>query len=85
MGKKAKEHRKKVVKRNQRIAIEKKQFQKTYNELMKMKFDELAKNFNEIGGAEVVDMIENGVSVMEKSEEVEDATIVDETLPDQEG
>jgi hypothetical protein len=85
MGKKAKEHRKKVVKRNQRIAIEKKQFQKTYNELMKMKFDELAKNFNEIEGAEVVDMIENGVSVMEKSEEVEDATIVDETLPDQEG
>jgi hypothetical protein len=85
MGKKAKEHRKKVVKRNQRIAIEKKQFQKTYNDLMKMKFDELAKNFNEIEGAEVVDMIENGVSVMEKSEEVEDATIVDETLPDQEG
>ena len=79
MGKKAKEHRKKVVKRNQRIAIEKKQFQKTYNDLMKMKFDELAKNFNEIEGAEVVDMIENGVSVMEKSEEVEDATIVDET------
>ena len=85
MGKAKKEHRKKVAKRNQRIAIEKKQFQKTYNDLMKMKFDELAKNFNEIEGAEVVDMIENGVSVMEKSEEVEDATIVDETLPDQEG
>lgn len=85
MGKKAKEHRAKVAKRNQRIAIEKKQFQKKYEEMMKQKFEELAKNFNEIDGAEVVDMIENGVSVMEKSEEVEDATIVDETLPDQEG
>ena len=85
MGKAKKEHRKKVAKRNQRIAIEKKQFQKKYEEMMKQKFEELAKNFNEIDGAEVVDMIENGVSVMEKSEEVEDATIVDETLPDQEG
>ena len=85
MGKAKKEHRAKVAKRNQRIAIAKKQFQKNYEKMMKEKFEELTKNFNEIEGAEVVDMIENGVSVMEKSVEVEDATIVDETLPDQEG
>ena len=74
MGKKAKEHRRKVAARNQRIEIAKKQFQKNYEKLMKEKFEELAKNFNEIEGAEVVDMIEDGVSIMEKPVEVEEPT-----------
>ena len=40
MGKKEKEHRKKVAKRNERIAAEKKQFQKQYTELLEQKLKE---------------------------------------------
>ena len=40
MGKAEKEHRKKVAKRNERIAAEKKQFQKQYTELLEQKLKE---------------------------------------------
>jgi hypothetical protein len=40
MGKKEKEHRKKVAKRNERIATEKKQFQKKYTQLLEEKLKE---------------------------------------------
>ena len=38
---------------------------------MKEKFEELAKNFNELDNVEVVDMIENGESIMDKKDENE--------------
>ena len=40
MGKREKEHRKKVAKRNERIAAEKKEFQKQYTELLEQKLKE---------------------------------------------
>ena len=40
MGKKAKEHRKKVAKRNEKIAAQKKQFQKQYTQLLEQKLKE---------------------------------------------
>ena len=40
MGKAKKEHRKKVAKRNEKIAAEKKQFQKQYTELLEQKLKE---------------------------------------------
>ena len=40
MGKKEKEHRKKVAKRNERIAAEKKEFQKQYTQLLEQKLKE---------------------------------------------
>ena len=71
MGKKAKEHRKKVAARNQRVQESRKKFQKNYETLMKEQFEALAKNFNEIDNVEVVDMIENGESIMDKETENE--------------
>jgi predicted nuclease with TOPRIM domain len=65
MGKKEKEHRKKVAARNERLKTERAKFQKTYEAMMKEKFEELAKGFNSLDNVEVVDMIENGESVME--------------------
>jgi hypothetical protein len=38
---------------------------------MKEQFEALAKNFNEIDNVEVVDMIENGESIMDKEIENE--------------
>ena len=69
MGIRKKEHRKKVAKRNQKISEEKKKFQKTYEAMMKEKFEELTKSFNQLDNVEVVDVIENGESVMEKPDE----------------
>jgi hypothetical protein len=40
MGKREKEHRKKVAKRNERIAAEKKEFQKQYTQLLEQKLKE---------------------------------------------
>ena len=40
MGKAKKEHRKKVAKRNERIAAEKKEFQKQYTQLLEQKLKE---------------------------------------------
>jgi len=43
MGKKAKEHRKKVAARNQRIKTEQTAMQKMFNESMKQQLEELKK------------------------------------------
>lgn len=65
MGKKEKEHKRKVAARNQRIKEARVKFQKNYETMMKEKFEELAKGFKSLDNVEVVDMIENGESVME--------------------
>jgi hypothetical protein len=73
MGKKEKEHRKKVAKRNERIATEKKQFQKQYTELLEQKLKEYQSKLTEkeqiendlkvsIGGQEL------GFSIVDPSE-----------------
>lgn len=46
MGKRAKEHRKKVQKRNQKIATERKKFQKLYSEMLTKKLEELQENYS---------------------------------------
>ena len=43
MGKKTKEHNKKVAKRNERIATEKKKFQKMYTQVLEQKLKEYGK------------------------------------------
>jgi hypothetical protein len=43
MGKKAKEHRKKVAVRNQKLKAEQSAFQKLFNESMKTQIEELKK------------------------------------------
>lgn len=73
MGKKEKEHRKKVAKRNERIAAEKKEFQKQYTQLLEQKLKEYQAKLTEneqlendlkvsIGGQEV------GFSIVDPSE-----------------
>lgn len=73
MGKREKEHRKKVAKRNERIATEKKQFQKQYTELLEQKLKEYQAKLTEkeqiendlkvsIGGQEL------GFSIVDPSE-----------------
>jgi len=73
MGKKEKEHRKKVAKRNERINAEKKQFQKQYTELLEQKLKEYQAKLSEneqlendlkvsIGGQEL------GFSIVDPSE-----------------
>ena len=47
MGKKEKEHRKKVAKRNERIAAEKKKFQKEYTQLLEQKLKEYQAKLSE--------------------------------------
>jgi hypothetical protein len=46
MGKKAKEHRKKVAARNQKINADKKKMQKMYQEMFNKKMEELSQNLN---------------------------------------
>jgi len=65
MGKKAKEHKRKVEARNQRLKGEQAKFQKTYETMMKERLEEMAKGFNSLDNVEVVDMIDNGKSIME--------------------
>jgi hypothetical protein len=47
MGKKEKEHRKKVAKRNERIAAEKKEFQKQYTQLLEQKLKDYQEKLKE--------------------------------------
>ena len=47
MGKAKKEHRKKVAKRNEKIAAEKKKFQKQYTELLEQKLKEYQAKLSE--------------------------------------
>jgi len=54
MGKKAKEHRKKVAARNQKINADKKKMQKMYQEMFNKKMEELSQNLNiDANGQEV--------------------------------
>lgn len=46
MGKRAKEHRKKVQKRNEKLSIEKKKFQKLYTEMLTKKLEELKDKYS---------------------------------------
>ena len=46
MGKRAKEHRKKVQIRNQKIATERKKFQKLYSEMLTKKLGELQEKYS---------------------------------------
>jgi len=46
MGKNAKEHRKKVAARNQKINADKKKMQKMYQEMFNKKMEELSQNLN---------------------------------------
>ena len=46
MGKKAKEHRKKVAARNQKINADKKKMKKMYQEMFNKKMEELSQNLN---------------------------------------
>lgn len=50
MGKKEKEHRKKVAKRNERIAAERKKFQKQYTELLEQKMKEFQEKYSKVSG-----------------------------------
>lgn len=68
MGKKAKEHKRRVDARNQRLKDEKNKFQKTYESMMKEKLEEMAKGFDSLDNVEVVDVIENGESIMEDTQ-----------------
>ena len=76
MGKKAKEHRRKVAARNQRLAIAKKKFEKEYMAAMEAKMAEIKEKFANLSEEEV------NIAL---NKDVEDATIVEETLPEQEG
>ena len=73
MGKAAKEHNRKVAKRNERIAAEKKQFQKQYTQLLEQKLKDYQEKLSEkeqlendlkvsIGGQEL------GFSIVDPSE-----------------
>jgi ABC-type Fe3+-citrate transport system substrate-binding protein len=73
MGKKTKEHKKKVAKRNEKIAAEKKKFQKQYTQLLEQKLKEYQAKLTEneqlenelkvtLGGQEL------GFSVIDPSE-----------------
>ncbi len=76
MGKKAKEHRRKVAARNQRLDIAKKKFEKEYMAAMEAKVAEIKEKFANLSEEEV------NIAL---NKDVEDATIVEETLPEQEG
>jgi hypothetical protein len=47
MGKAAKEHNRKIAKRNEKIALEKKKFQKQYTELLEQKLKEYQAKLSE--------------------------------------
>lgn len=53
MGKKAKEHRKKVAARNQRIKAEQKKMRKAYQEMFEKRMEELQNMNVEVNGQEL--------------------------------
>ena len=86
MGKKAKEHRKKVAKRNEKIAAEKKKFQKQYTQLLEQKLKEYQAKLTEkeqlendlkvsIGGQEL------GFSIVDPNELENREIDIDTDLP----
>lgn len=66
MGKRAKEHRKKVQKRNQRIQVEKKKFQKMYTEMLTQKLEELKEKYS--ATTENEETVENGIVITGETE-----------------
>jgi hypothetical protein len=72
MGKKAKEHRKKVERRNQRIAIERSKLEKEYQKMIELKTEELKEKFNKI--------VQEGIE--EKENQIEDAVVVEDVVDD---
>jgi hypothetical protein len=69
MGKKAKEHRKKVAKRNEKVKQHRALMEKEYQKMVAIKTEELRAKFNQV--------VEEGVK--EKQSQVEDAEILGET------
>jgi hypothetical protein len=64
MGKKAKEHRKRVAKRNERIAAEQKKAQKQFTKLMEEKLEMFKSKFSgltENNNSETSTQTENGL------------------------
>jgi hypothetical protein len=70
MGKKTKEHRKKVEKRNARLQQEKNIFNKAYKAAMDVKMEEIKEKFANLSDEEVKVAL---------NEEVIDATVVEPT------
>jgi uncharacterized protein len=54
MGKRAKEHRKRVVKRNERLKSTKKKFEKEYQELLVEKFKEMQEKYSGVTNTEEI-------------------------------
>lgn len=50
MGKKEKEHNRKVAKRNERIKAEQKKFQKQYTQLLEQKMKEFQEKYSKMSG-----------------------------------
>ncbi len=69
MGKKAKEHRKKVAKRNEKVKQHRALMEKEYQKMVAIKTEELRAKFNQV--------VEEGIK--EKQSQVEDAEILGET------
>lgn len=70
MGKKAKEHRRKVAARNQRILSERNKFEKEYRKMLEIKSEELQAKFNQV--------VQEGIDEKLQESQVEDAVIVEE-------
>jgi hypothetical protein len=78
MGKKAKEHRKKVAKRNQKIAAEKTKMQRVFNKLLEEQMEKFKENENlnvQVGDKPVEFSVVDGT-------EVQDVTPIEETQTD---
>jgi hypothetical protein len=78
MGKRAKEHRKKVVKRNQKIAAEKTKMQRVFNKLLEEQMEKFKESENlnvQIGDKPVEFSVVDGT-------EIEDVTPIEETQTD---
>ena len=69
MGKKAKEHRKKVAKRNEKVKQHRTLMEKEYQKMLAIKTEELRAKFNQV--------VEEGIK--EKESQVEDVEILGET------
>jgi hypothetical protein len=70
MGKKAKEHRRKVAARNQRILSERNKFEKEYRKMIEIKSEELQDKFNQV--------VQEGIDEKLQESQVDDAVIVEE-------
>ena len=70
MGKKTKEHRKKVAARNQRILSERNKFEKEYRKILELKSEELQAKFN--------DVVQEGIDEKQKENQIDDAVVLEE-------